>query len=794
MTPCVMGLRRAFLFATPLILVVTAQAQDLEWARRMGGTLTDYSTSVAVDSSGNVFTVGHFTGTADFDPGPGTFNMTSTGFLDAFIMKVDSAGGFLWAKQIGGNGVDEEAYGIVLDSLGNLYVTGGFWATSDFDPGPGTFNLTSIGPHDVFVLKWDGSGALVWAKRMGGSGDDLGYSIALDKQGNVYTCGYFNGTADFDPGAGTFNLISAGDMDVFISKLDASGNFVWAKRLGGTLENIGYAIALDASGSVFTAGEFIGNADFDPGPGSFFMSSAGAEDIFVSKLNNSGDFVWAKRMGGNSNDIANGIYLDTAGTAYLTGSFSTTADFDPGTATFNMTSFGMTDVFVARLDAPGNFLWAKQIGGTGADIGRGITMDASGRILTTGEFSGVSDFDPSPSTVTLTSAGAGDIFISRLDTLGTFIQAKRQGGSGADVGRSILTDSDHHIYTAGGFSTTGDFDPGVDTVNLTSAGGLDAFTCKLSCTPALAFINTTACDSYTSPSGNHVWTTSGVYQDVLVSASGCDSLITINLTVNVTTSAVISPSACYSYTSPSGNHTWTSSGTYMDTITNISGCDSVLTIQLTIHDSTHGAISPTVCFSYVSPSGNHTWISSGTYTDTVTNMAGCDSILTISLTVNAVDTSITRTDTILLANANGATYQWLDCNAGFTPVPGETGKIFSTSHSGNYAVQVTQSGCVDTSGCHIIDVPDGLHGRMPHDIQVFPNPTSAEVTVLLGAPYDGVVWELTDALGRRVTGGVAGVTDQLTIRMDGPDGIYTLLIRALGVNYPLIIRVVKGGD
>jgi len=143
---------------------------------------------------------------------------------------------------------------------------------------------------------------LDWAKSMGGTNLEESVSIAVDDSGNIYTTGYFQGTTDFDPGLGTFNLTSAGVQDIFISKLDASGNFVWAKSIGEISTDIGYSIAIDVSGNVYTAGYFYGTADFDPGAGTFNLTSAGGQDIFISKLDASGNFVWAKSMGGISTE------------------------------------------------------------------------------------------------------------------------------------------------------------------------------------------------------------------------------------------------------------------------------------------------------------------------------------------------------------------------------------------------------------------------------------------------------------------------------------------------------------
>ena len=189
---------------------------------KFGGTNEDRGRSVAVDSSGNIYTTGPFQVTADFDPGAGTTNLTSAGGNDVFVSKLDSAGELVWVKQLGGTD-STDAYSVAVDSSGNVYTTGYFSQTTDFDPGAGTSNLVSAGSFDAFVSKLNSTGAFVWAKQFSGTGLDQGRSVAVDSLGNVYTTGSFSGTVDFDPGGGTANLVSTGNGDVFVSKLSSAG-------------------------------------------------------------------------------------------------------------------------------------------------------------------------------------------------------------------------------------------------------------------------------------------------------------------------------------------------------------------------------------------------------------------------------------------------------------------------------------------------------------------------------------------------------------------------------------------
>ena len=300
-----------------------------------------------------------------------------------------------------------------------------------------------------------------WAKQFGDASWDEGFSITIDASGNVYTTGYFNGSTDFDPGADTFNMASAGMNDIFISKLDGSGNFLWAKQLGDASDDVGSSIAIDGSGNVYTTGYFQGTADFDPGVDTFNMTSAGGSDIFISKLDASGNFLWTKQLGGVLNDFGSSIAIDVSGNIYTTGRFQGTVDFDPGIGTFNINSAGSWDIYITKLDSSGNLLWAKQLGGTSFDWSNFITFDPSGNVYTTGFFVDIADFDPGADTFNMISISAGlaDIFISKLDTSGNFLWAKQFGGALEDIGYSVAVDTFGNVYTTGSFRDTADFNP-----------------------------------------------------------------------------------------------------------------------------------------------------------------------------------------------------------------------------------------------------------------------------------------------------------------------------------------------
>jgi hypothetical protein len=230
-------------------------------------------------------------------------------------------------------------------------------------------------------------------------------------------------------------------------------------------------------------------------------------------------------------------------------------------------------------------------------------------------------------------------------------------------------------------------------------------------------ITASACNSYTSPSGKYIWVTSGTYKDTISNAAGCDSIITTNLTIKNKTSKTITASACTSYISPSGKYSWTSSGIYNDTISNAAGCDSIITTNLTIKNKTSKTITTSVCNRYASPSGKYSWTSSGIYQDTLANASGCDSLLTVNLTVKIVkfDTTVVQSGINLTSNDTLATYQWLDCDKKFRSIIGETNKSCTFSATGNYAVELSINGCRDTSSCQYVTVDCFSHFTTSYD-------------------------------------------------------------------------------
>lgn len=384
-----------------------------------------------------------------------------------------------WTKTANG-GASAVGKCIAVDAMGNVYTAGEFGGTSDFDNSPAVNNLTSNGANDIFLVKTSPQGDLIWAKSVGGAGDEVPSEIAIDPSGNIYMTGTFLGTADFNPDAGVANLTSAGMDDVFILKLDANGQLIWAKSIGGTQNDEGNAIAIDDfDGTVFVFGSFRTTIDLDPGAATQNATSIGSSDIFMLKLSPFGEYITSKTVGSISADRGRDIVVDAAtGDQFMTGSFGGDTDFDPGAAVEELT--GSNDVFVLKLNVTNDFVFAKKMGGIAVDEGRNIDIDANGFIYVNGSFISTCNFDPNGGSANVTSNGSDDVFVVQLTPAGALNWVKTFGSVGTEDFMDMDVTSFGDVYVTG--EMAGDMDANPDAVltnTLTKLGAEDAYIVSL---------------------------------------------------------------------------------------------------------------------------------------------------------------------------------------------------------------------------------------------------------------------------------------------------------------------------
>lgn len=729
-----------FLFCVFCTYCISYSQFTLDWARTMAGIGANEGFALATDADGNVYSCGGFTGSGDFDPGSGVVLLSSSSvdMYGMYVQKLDSNGLLTWVKQIGGGLGFGRVNAIALDKYGNVYVTGVFSGSIDFDPGMGVFLLSAMGTSclktNIFVLKLDALGQFVWAKQFASnnlSGCNGGIlnrpesnGIAIDSEGFVYTTGAFGDTTDFDPGPGSFVLnpsllVYQGDtyttLDLFIAKLDSGGNFIWAKKIGSGGNNSGSNLEFGkeirySRGHLYISGVVQGQApvDYDPGSGVFNLTSFCPGGLgfnsFVVKVDTAGDFSWAKMITSNNSVELTAMNIDNAGEVLIGGTFSAASpvDLDPSASNYYLTTTlnGLSG-FVAKWDSSGGFEWAGVIRGVGV-INPGavaktvqitnVATDYQRNVYFTGYFNDTIDFDPQPGFHLLPSQKGvsvfgdtvftDDAFILKLSPSGGFIalgKTEQKGYlSGDEHSTDIALDANNAIFTTGSFNDTTDFDPTISTYYLSNGGFSNIFIQKLRQCRTTYLLEAEACDQYYF--NQQFYTSSGVYSEYFNGSDGCDSVVTLVL--------------------------------------------NIVTLN------------------------TGTTVSNGTIT----------------------------------ANQQGVQYQWINCQDN-SPVLGANSSDFTPSTSGSYAVILDNGLCLDTSMCVEISVTD-IPETWSAGIKVYPNPTENNILLLFDNPLTSGVLRIYDSKGTLVytESELKGNRFELESRML-VEGIYLLEIRDDKIRY-----------
>ena len=404
--------------------------QDFSWAKGMIGTGEAKGSSICVDVTGNIYTIGQFKGTIDFDPGTNITSLTSINHFDYFITKMDSSGNLIWVKQFGSwYEYSGSVPGINIDNLGNVFAVGSYTGSVDFDPGIGVSILTTSGIpiniEDLFILKLDNLGNFVWVSTIVSASNSSGnrlFSMAVDNFGGVYVTGDFSNTVDFDSGPGV-SILQGNPSSAFICKFNSSGNFLWAKRIGNYgsgnyCSTTGTSVLCDQTGNTYVSGHCNGPIAYNSGSiitpicngggfilkidnngnyvssillagykpqytlmdasGNFFIFTYSYVNVFYAiKMDASGSILWAKTY--EYPIESHNAALSQSGNLLLSGLFSGTADFDPGIGITNLscTSPNSASSFMVKINSSGNFLWAKKIGGKEYGISNSLVVDAS---------------------------------------------------------------------------------------------------------------------------------------------------------------------------------------------------------------------------------------------------------------------------------------------------------------------------------------------------------------------------------------------------------------------------------
>ncbi len=376
---------------------------------------------------------------------------------------------FQWADAAAGEGRDYGNY-ITTDDSGNVYLSGQFEYDCDF--GPKT--VSTSGQHDIFVAKYNAAGTLMWVKKAGGTDGDAGHGIGLDANRNIYTSGEFEKTCYWTPND-SCTVGGSNINNIYISKYDNNGNFVWVRNVVANGDSRGRALVTDPDGNSYFTGSFSKNANF----GGINISYYGNSDAFLAKYDKDGNAKWVKKSGGSSDDKGKGVALDNFGNVFLCATFTNTAQISG----HFFTASGKYDSFLAKYDTLGNYVWHVKAGGTDTTKMSAVTIDNDGNAYVTGYFIDTATFG----TTTLYSQGSYDFFIAKYNANGSFAWAKRGGGLYEDFGQGISYDSRRNlIYISGQFDYMANF----DGMPVTSAGNRDVFISAWDTSGSIQWINT----------------------------------------------------------------------------------------------------------------------------------------------------------------------------------------------------------------------------------------------------------------------------------------------------------------
>jgi hypothetical protein len=651
---------------------LNAAGTALVYSTYIGGSGDDHGYAIAVDGSGNAYVTG-WTASPNYDVTSGAFQTTNEGGADVFVTKLNATGtALVYSTYIGGSS-GEVGYAIAVDGSGNAYVTG-WTASPNYDVTPGAFQTTNGGGDDVFVTKLNAAGtALVYSTYIGGSGDDHGNAIAVDGSGQAYVTGYTDST-DYDVTPGAFQTTNGGYVDVFVTKLNAAGTArVYSTYIGGSGNEVGYAIAVDGSGQAYVTG-YTNSTDYDVTPGAFQTTKEGRWDVFVTKLNAAGTaLVYSTYIGGSGDDEGNGIAVDGSGNAYVTG-YTESTDYDVTPGAFQTTNGSDWDIFVTKVCHPITLTSAPGTNNQTVCVNTAITPITYSTTGATG-----ATFWGLPTGLTGTFSG-GNITISGTPTVaGTFnYMVTLTGGCGG-------------VTTATGTIIV---QPNT-TIMLTSAPGTDNQTvCVNTAITPITYSTTGATGATFSglPAG-----VTGTFSGGNITISGRPTVTgTFNYTVTLT-------GGCGGVTTATGTIIVQPNTTIM--LTSAPGTDNqtvcVNTAITPITYSTTGATGATfsglpagvtLTFSggYITISGTPTV--TGTFTYTVTLTGGCGSVAaTGTLVVNACQPGS------LLGGGGG----------------GPTWRVYPNPTSGSFTIESSEDGTFELINGHgqVVQVYEVRRGR-----------------------------------------------------------------------------------
>ncbi|MFZ1749715.1 MAG: T9SS type A sorting domain-containing protein [Saprospiraceae bacterium] len=629
------------------------------WVSKIVSSISVNAKTITAGASGEVLISGNFEGVVKFGEG---LSLLSSGGHDIFLLKLDDITGKpTLFRQIGG--VDEDFTSQhVRDGQGNIFLTGDFRQTIDFDPSDGVKEATSNGLTDIFLLKLTVIGNYIWHKTYGGTGTDYGQSIYVDATNNILLTGRFSSTVNF--GITGSNLISNGGTDIFLLKLDATGNTIWGNSYGSTENDQGNKVITNPNGIIYLAGIYRDIVDFNP---DFQLNNSslsnGGTDCFIAIYNQDGTYNQHFTLGGLANDQINDIVRLSNGEVVTSGGFGAVVDFDPTSSTLNTISVGALDAFLWNLSVCVN-PYLKKISAVKTELCSGESVfiridegflndavqwsfqrnDCESITFASGNFLNI----PVLENTTFYIKGWGNCVVNdpcqKID-IKVFKDSLRY------VAHKLCTGDTLHIgnkkYT----------EPGVYIDSLVSISGCDSIlVSEVTTFPKYFNIKSnTICEGDTVKVGNNLYTNAGTFTNVFTTHNGCDSTIITNVTVLPVSLTNVDTTICRGDSLKVGDLVYKTAGTFVQKVVAANGCNNIIVATIKVNETKFTNIRE-ICFGDSISVGTKHYRAAGVYLDTLQSSNGCDSTLTTILNVLPISQSnrtisLCKGDSIRIGNS-----------------------------------------------------------------------------------------------------------------------------------------------
>jgi len=762
-----MNFHSYFFLSLALSLSCLAHAQNFDWVRTVNGSIMDECNDVAVSKhTGFIYATGYFTASADFPNGDDTLTVTSFNNC-AYVAKYNVHGNLIWLKTLTSstNG-KSKGNGIAVDANDNVIVVGGFDGSIDFDPADSTENIQTATNSDAFIWKLDQDGNYIWVKRVNSSYETATYGVTADTSNNIVFSGLFTGSASMPGGSS----ISDNDNRGYICKLDNAGAFLWVNSLEDVPGDIYPSVVrADANNNYYVTGAYVQNSSPTIG--------------FLQKVSTDGQDGWRVELG---NPSGVGFINDVVCTPYgvmACGSFKNQATIGGAVGSHFVISNGnYFDAVAFKLNPEnGQPIWSTTFGSASDDSGSAIHADANGNVYVAGRFQGTANYANIPQ-ATVTANGS-DVYVWKLDYTGEGIGAYTltNGVDDEITATAIHTAADGAIYVAGRSYGTTDFDYDLmDVEEHTSYGYSDGFLHR-----------TTDCDAFLQPptqelifcQGDSVEVDGTYYSqpqllttDTFTSQWGCDSLITFQL-LNYFTDEYEYYSICRGDSVMTSTGMVYEAGEYVSEYTSFHGCDSSLVEIVNWIPSAHSFENYTLCPDSALSIYTETITAAGEYLFLVENpLTTCRDTVSVSVTMIAINDTLTQWGNLLIAEQTADDYAWLDCTSNEL-IPGAINPQFYPEVSGSYAVIMSDGGCVSTGPCLDFELV-GVSEIVTDGIEVYPNPAHGECYIRsLGSAIRSV--KLLDMAGKTVhhSGYLPNGEKYYRLSLQEiPTGIYTLVV------------------